>query len=317
MEEEKYKELVQRYLEKKSTDEELEVFVYLMKQGKLDKHLEEMMNTDLGLEQDQVLLPEKKAWLKWFRWPMAAAVALTAGMLFFFSARKQRSDTQIGNQMIYNSASSVLKKILPDGSKVWLNPGARFTYPSRFGKFRAVSMQGEIFFEVAKDQQHPFLISSGTVLTKVWGTSFRVRSVPGEKITKVSVLTGKVSVRTASKIKKEIMLLPEEEVSYNKADQDLLKTPIEPGSDMMIWRKAELSFEDTELSAIIPALSRYYHVPIFLKEEKLKKYRLTADFKGKNLPDILVLICKSVQCSYTSIGKEITLSTANQQFNHL
>jgi len=317
MKEENYKELVQRYLEKKSTDEELEVFVYLMKQGKLDSYLEETMNTDLGLDQDQIRLPETKGWFRIFRWPMAAAVTLTAGMLFFFSARKQQTDSKIVTHVIYNSARSVLKKVLPDGSTVWLNPGARFTYPSRFGKFRAVSMQGEIFFEVAKDQQHPFLISSGMVLTKVWGTSFRVRSVPGEKVTKVSVLTGKVSVSAVSKIKKEIMLLPEEEVSYNKADQDLLKTPIELGSDMMVWRKAELSFEDTELSAIIPALSRYYHVPIFLKEEKLKKYRLTADFKGKNLPDILVLICKSVQCSYTSIDKEITLSTANQQFNHL
>nr|WP_199079179.1 FecR family protein [Pedobacter sp. ASV19] len=317
MEEENYKELVQRYLEKKSTDEELEVFVYLMKQGKLDSYLEETMNTDLGLDQDQIRLPETKRWFRLFLWPMAAAVTLTAGMLFFFSARKQQTDSKIVTHVIYNSARSVLRKVLPDGSIVWLNPGARFTYPSRFGKFRAVSMQGEIFFEVAKDQQHPFLISSGMVLTKVWGTSFRVRSVPGEKVTKVSVLTGKVSVSSVSKIKKEIMLLPEEEVSYNKADQDLLKTPIELGSDMMVWRKAELSFEDTELSAIIPALSRYYHVPIFLKEEKLKKYKLTADFKGKNLPDILVLICKSVQCSYTSIGKEITLSTANQQFNHL
>ncbi|PTT01914.1 hypothetical protein DBR11_06200 [Pedobacter sp. HMWF019] len=317
MEEENYKELVQRYLEKKSTDEELEVFVYLMKQGKLDKYLEETMNTDLCLDQDQIRLPEKKGWLKLFRWPMAAAITLTAGMLFFFSVRKQQTNTQIRTHVIYNSANSVLKKILPDGSTVWLNPGARFTYPSRFGEFRAVSMQGEIFFEVAKDHQHPFLISSGTVLTKVWGTSFRIRSVSGEKITTVSVLTGKVSVSTASKAKKEVILLPEEEVSYNKADQHLLKAPIELGSDMMVWRKAELSFEDTELSAIIPALSRYYHVPIFLKEEKLKKYRLTADFKGKNLPDILVLICKSVQCSYTSIGKEITLTTANQQFNHL
>lgn len=317
MEEENYKELVQRYLEKKSTDEELEIFVYLMKQGKLDKYLEETMNTDLGLDQEQLVWPEKKGWLRLFRWPVAAAAVLTAGTLFFFSSQKQEQDTQIRNHMLYNSTGSVLKKILPDGSTVWLNPGSRFTYPSKFGEFRAVSMQGEIFFEVVKDHQHPFLISSGTILTKVWGTSFRIRSVPGEKISKVSVLTGKVSVSTVSKSKKEVMLLPEEEVSCNKSDQQLLKAPIELGSDMMVWRKAELSFEDTELSAIIPTLSRYYHVPIFLQEEKLKKYRLTADFKGKNLPDILMLICKSVQCSYSSTGKEITLSTANQQFNHL
>lgn len=317
MEENHYRNLVQRYLQKKSTDEELETFVYLMKQGKLDKYLEEAMDADLGIEPAEDLSLIKTRKFNPFRWPVAAAVILAAGFLFFFSLKKKQPVDVITDKIVQNTSLSIMKRTLPDGSTIWLNPGSKLTYPSKFGKYRAVSMQGEIFFEVVKDHRHPFVISSGTVTTKVWGTSFRIRSFPDGKDAMVSVLTGKVSVSASVKDTKEVMLLPEEEVTYRKTDRRLLKARIREKSDMMLWRKAKLSFENAELSVIVPELSRYYHIPIVLEGTQLQKYKLTADFRDKNLPDILLLICKSLQCSYTSTGKEIRIQTTSQQFNHL
>lgn len=341
---EDYKLLVQRYLEKKSTDEELEVFVFLMKQGKLDEYLEEAMNADLGLEsevwsaqsaEELFVAPQKKgryadlfsfSFLTAFKLPVAAAATITllAGFLIFLYTGKQPQTPVTQNIRIYNSTTEILKKTLPDGTDVWLNPGTIFNYPSKFGKLREVSMQGEAFFDVVKDPKHPFQISSGKILTKVFGTSFRIRSIPGEPYTKVSVLTGKVSVSalpgnvvtTRTKptaIPNEVMLIPEHEVTYNQNNHQLLKARIEEDSDMALWRKAELSFENTSLAEIVPKLSNYYRIPITIAEGKLKDYKLNADFRGKNLPDILVLICKSVQCNYSSKNGQITLD----QVNHL
>lgn len=328
MEEENFRQLVQRYVEKKSTDKELEVFVHLMKQGKLNQYLEEVMNQDLDLNGVEIeIMPERKTKVFRFWWPAAAAVIAIAGLLFFFIQKKEVRTVlaQTREITIRNSTKVISKNILPDGSVIWLNPQAVLSYPSKFGKFRNVRMQGEIFFEVKKDHAHPFIISSGNVRTKVWGTSFRIRSIPGEQETRVAVLTGKVSVSTINLTRsavargqdKEVVLRPEEEAVYQKTDHQLLKKPILAASDVIVWRKANLSFENEALSEITAQLSQHYHIRIEAEGEKLKKYKLTADFKDKNLADILLLICKSVQAEYSTTKEGIILRTANQQINYL
>ena len=317
MEEDYLKKLVKRYLDKKATDNELEIFVYLMKQGKLDRYLQEAMDDDI-----RTLHNEPKPFKKniSLRWPIAAAITCIICLFGYMSLHLRKTEALVKLNTIHNRNQRVYKQILPDGTAVWLNPNASLSYPSRFGKFREVSMQGEVFFEVTKDHLHPFLITSGNVLTKVWGTSFRIRSIPGENNTKVSVLTGKVSVSipVKSKLKtskatneEEVMLLPEEEVTYQHADHHLVKAPIPAASDMIIWHKAKLSFENTKLETIAVELSKYYHIKVLVEGEKLNQYQLTADFTDKNLADILFLISKSVHTDYVRNDNKIILRTIN------
>jgi transmembrane sensor len=317
------KKLVNRYLEKKSTDEELEIFVNLMKQGKLDQYIQEAMNEDVDAHLQAEPDIKRKSLFARLRWPVAATIALALGALTYVSISKLPSGITAKTIKINNLTSTIHKQVLPDGSTVWLNPNTHLSYPSRFGKLREVSMRGEAFFEVTKDHAHPFVITSGTVLTKVWGTSFRIRSIPGERDTKVSVLTGKVSVsipgqKTAvtslkQHDKEEVLLLPQQEATYQQANHHLIKAPIPVSSDVIVWRKANLSFEDTPLVQIAAELSKYYHVQIKAEGDTLNQTQLTADFNGKNLADILVLICKSLHTSYNKEDNTIILRTANQK----
>ena len=319
MEEDYLKKLVKRYLDKKSTDDELEIFVSLMTTGKLDQYIQEAMDQDIepGLQEKYAL--QKKSFFIRFRWPVAAAVALMLGLYNYASYLQHQTNTiaEVNIINIRNHTSNIAKEILPDGSKVWINPNTLLSYPTKFGKLREVSMEGEAFFEVTKDHSHPFQITSGKILTTVWGTSFRIRSLPGGNA-KVSVLTGKVSVSIPERGKlktynvtarEEVMLLPQEEVTYQQSDRHLVKAPIPAVSDMQIWHKANLSFENTPLNTIAVQLSKYYHVKIAVEGEKLGQYQLTADFTDKNLADILILISKSVHTTYARNDNTIILRT--------
>ena len=315
--------LVNRYLDKTSTDEELEVFVQLMKQGRLDQYIQEAMDRDMdkGLVAKLPKAANKMSFGR-FRWPIAAAIALamaTATHYVYHKASSQKL-AQANTILISNKTLSIRKQVLPDGSIIWMNPNTSLTYPAKFGKLREVTMKGEAFFEVTKDHAHPFVVTSGSVLTKVWGTSFRIRSIAGEKDTKVSVLTGKVSVSIPVKkgapnsLKNtEVMLLPKQEATYQQADHQLLKTPISPVSDVYVWSKAALSFDNTKLSAIVKKLNQHYHTEIQIEGEELQQNQLTADFNGKNLADILELICKSLHTSYSKEAGKITLRTTTIQ----
>jgi len=323
MNEDYLRKLVKRYLDKKSTDEELEVFVYLMKQGKLDPYIQEEMDTTIQeVIAENVLQPDTPVYKKRKNYfiaylKIAASILLVSGLLatIYFYKNKQ---TAIDIVSINNRTGIIFKQILPDGTKVWLNPNATLSFPSKFGKLREVTMQGEAFFDVTKDHKHPFQITSGNVLTKVWGTSFRIRSVPGENNTKVTVLTGKVSVSipeqisampkvtsAAPKKTQEIMLLPQQEATYQKIANHLLKTPVT--ADLTIWRNVSLSFENETIENVTRILSKHYHLQIQAEGTQLNQYRLTADFTDKNLADILFLICRSVHTTYVRDAHKITL----------
>ncbi|MBB5636321.1 ferric-dicitrate binding protein FerR (iron transport regulator) [Pedobacter cryoconitis] len=319
MNEDYLRKLVKRYLDKKSTDEELEVFVYLMKQGKLDQYIQEVMDTDIkaatdiNIPQPAINHPKKGPISLYLK--IAASILLVSGLisfLYFYKNDKQQF-TAINTISINNHTGIIYKEVLPDGTQVWLNPNASLSYPSKFGKFREVTMQGEAFFNVTKDHQHPFIITSGNVLTKVWGTSFRIRSIPGENSTKVSVLTGKVSVSipvkasTTLKEPEEVILLPQQEATYQKTVNHLLKTPVSPSSDLKIWNNVNLSFENATIEQVTKILSQHYNLQIQAQGKQLNEYRLTADFTDKNLADILFLICRSVHTTYVRNDQQIIL----------
>ncbi|RAJ25428.1 FecR family protein [Pedobacter cryoconitis] len=337
MNEDYLRKLVKRYLDKKSTDEELEVFVYLMKQGKLDPYIQEAMDITIQeATEENTLQPttpdykkRKNNFIPYLK--IAASILLVSGLIttLYFYKNKQTASNIV---TVNNHTGIIFKQVLPDGTKVWLNPNAILSYPSKFGKLREVTMEGEAFFEVTKDHQHPFQITSGKVLTKVWGTSFRIRSVPGENRTKVTVLTGKVSVsipehiratsahnqitpenhktitnndQSASKKTVEVMLLPQQEATYQKIAHQLLKTPV--SADLTIWRNVSLSFENETIENVTRILSKHYHLQIKAEGTQLNQYRLTADFTDKNLADILFLICRSVHTTYVRDEHKITL----------
>lgn len=83
---------------------------------------------------------------------------------------------------------------LSDGTRVVMHPSSRLMYPEQFtGRTRDVSLEGEAYFVVAKDAQHPFTVHTGNVQTTVLGTEFDVTARKGQPVA-VTLVTGHVHV---------------------------------------------------------------------------------------------------------------------------
>ena len=117
---------------------------------------------------------------------MLAGLLLAAGVYTYSLVRKPaiawvEKHTRPGEQR---------RLQLADGSVVWLNAGSRLRYPAAFARpQREVFLEGEAFFEVARDPKKPFLIHAGQSTTRVLGTSFSVRSYAREPAVVVVVVT--------------------------------------------------------------------------------------------------------------------------------
>lgn len=241
----------------------------------------------------------------------AAAIFIFIFLFAFLKNKKLSPSVSVDvseEVSINNLSKSIYKASLSDGSVVWLGPNSSLRYPRNFhGKFREVSMKGEAFFEVAKDHSHPFIIYSGEIITKVWGTSFRVRDCQDIQA-EVSVVTGKVSVSIPKLNHSEVMLYPDQKVTYLKAENRLKKEREKKISSMKIWKKTSLSFDNVPLSDVIATLNSEFATHISTNDASLRKYVLKADFNDQSLPYILEMLEKSLNVSYEINGKDIVLS---------
>lgn len=240
---------------------------------------------------------------------VAAMVILTIGVFFF--NQKASDHLASGDVHVVNMTKTIQRLVLSDGTIVWLNPKSQVIYPQNFtASQRKVQMQGEAFFEVTPDLKRPFIIYSENVITRVWGTSFRIRAYKNIPV-EVSVLTGKVSVQLQQKEDSAIILLPNQKVTYLEDRDVFLKETEKKTSDMSIWKKETMSFDNDTIGEVIKALNIQFGVNIRTDDEKLLEYVLNADFTDQSLPSILEMLQKSLDVKYEINDEEIILYTNN------
>jgi len=258
---------------------------------------------------------------KWYAITGAAAAIVLIGIGILLDSNRQLQHLAVvaptipKTETISNNSGKIYKAILPDNSVVWMSPYATLKFPKVFApESRMIAMTGQCFFEVTKNPHRPFIITSRSIITKVWGTSFLVRDGFGNKSVAVSVVTGKVSVsvKTNEAIstlinKNEIILYPHQKAVY-LVDRHILKPEnisFEP--EVQIYNHINLSFENKPLRDIIPVLNAKYHIQITVANEKVNHYVLNADFAGFNLPDVLEALKKSLNVNYTIKNNVIEL----------
>ncbi|MFB0497255.1 transmembrane sensor [Mucilaginibacter sp. OAE612] len=285
-------------------------------------------NINVAANENVVSLQPGKSRLKQaVYWLSGVAAVLIA--VFFVRLRTSPAGSALktfnDQQLVFTNTTGAIRQItLSDGSRVWVSPNSTLTYLKAFEKqSRKVSLSGEAFFEVTKDHKRPFSIYTGNVITKVWGTSFRIRAYAGDKTTKVDVVTGKVSVSVAGKGVAQVnnaqaviagsgdgvMLLPNQEAVYDKPADNLKKNMEIKDVSIGMWKKTSLSFNNTPLKEVFRVLNKSFNVNISSVDESINTDNLKADFTNENLPTILEILKKTLNVTYRVNGNQFVLES--------
>jgi ferric-dicitrate binding protein FerR (iron transport regulator) len=182
--------------------------------------------------------------------------------------------------VVYNTVSTArgnqYQLVLADGSKVWLNSASSLRFPTSFtGDIREVELDGEGYFEIAKNAAKPFHVKTQTQDIEVLGTHFNVNAYNDETSVKTTLLEGSVKVvkretvpQGGSKENSEI-LKPGEQAVLSRAHSPLTThhSPFtihhSPDIDqVMAWKNGWFEFEKTDIRAIMRQISRWYDVDI-------------------------------------------------------
>ncbi len=180
---------------------------------------------------------------------------------------------------------------LADGTNVWLNAQTNLTYPTVFtNNERRVSIEGEAYFEVAKDKSRPFIVNVGDIEMKVLGTTFNVHSYTGDNNCRVSLLEGSLQVYRKDTPNKNIILSPQKEVTIS--NNQMVMNNI-PSNDYFLWKEGIYSFDSEPLGNIFKRLEQYYDININVKDTDILKWKYTVKFRQRDgIDEILRLLCK-------------------------
>ncbi len=227
---------------------------------------------------------------------------------------------------VRSDAKSKRELVLGDGSKILLAPNSELVYPQTFDTlFREVTLNGEAYFEIARDTRRPFRVVAPDLITEVLGTSFTVRSFESSPEALVSVRTGKVSVVTSDKKEggKEIIssqkigmiLSPNQEVIYHRQDAKLIKKLSHNPERIIHPLPSSLVFDDKPVVDVLHIIGEQYGISIVYNKEILSECLLTGDLRDHTLYEQLDLVCRLANARYDIVeGQVIIHSTGCTEF---
>lgn len=149
------------------------------------------------------------------------------------------------------------KIILPDGSSLWINSGSCISYGSDFSTNRKLNVQGEVFLDVKKDENHPFVVKTTRLEVRVLGTAFNVTDYVKDAETAVVLVRGSVDVKVDNKEKKR--LIPNQRLSLEEGGVTVNDVDV---YSYICWKDDIMNFDGQKLSIILKSLSRYYNTKI-------------------------------------------------------
>lgn len=219
-----------------------------------------------------------------------------------------------------NNTGDVLPIHLSDGSVVHLHHNSRLRYRDDYSdqSTRTAFLSGEAFFDIAKNPKQPFLVYSAEVVTKVLGTSFRIRAFEDDEDFVIAVKEGKVSVYSGREISPSdslvfevngVVLTPNQQVVYVRAEDLFVKTLIETPQVIQGHEVASLFlFENTPAMEVFRVLETAYGVDIIVDEEVMRNCYLTVRLSNESLFHQLTIICRTLGAQYELIDAKVIIS---------
>jgi transmembrane sensor len=195
---------------------------------------------------------------------------------------------------------------LPDGSIVTLNRNTIVRYESDFQNSRTLWLdQGEVFFEVVKNAQKPFVVHTTETTTEVTGTSFNISTTT--ETTEVAVLSGTVTFTDSRTGSNTVKLTPGRMAGYDVVSNHMTRDTIY-NINRIAWKTHRLEFNDAPLDAVIRTLEDYFHIDIQTPSSSLLSCRFKGTFDNANLDEISEVMNYTLDVTLTRKEQVYTLS---------
>ncbi len=237
-------------------------------------------------------------------------VKLDSGELAYLSSGNSDRKGKVEYNSLATPRGGQYQLRLPDGTKVWLNASSSIRYPTAFtAKQRLVEVKGEVYFEVAKNAEKPFVVRVGDMRVHVLGTHFNVNAYRNEAYITTTLLEGKVSVGTVRSPDNTLVLVPGQTASLNKEGEMRLNKNADL-DEVVGWKNGLFVFHHDDLPAIMRRLSRWYDIQVEYKNGIIPANHFTGTIRrSENISKVLKMLELTGGAHFEIKGRKVIVST--------
>ncbi len=218
-------------------------------------------------------------------------ILITIGSLYVWNQGRPQWVT------ITSGAGEVKQVILSDQTSLTLAGGSRITYDARRfpAKGRDIELAGKAWFDIQRDEEHPFTVITALSKVVVLGTNFELAD-SGEEVS-LYVYTGTVSFSPDKG--EEVILTAGMSVHYSP-EQESVEVSEEINPNRLSWKTNELNFNNTPLAQVIRDLEDHYHIRI-RNIPSQSELSLTASFSRMPPEEVLLIINQTLDIGLQAI----------------
>jgi len=239
------------------------------------------------------------------KYAAAVLVIFSLGMMLQYMVGQKISETQtyLADTQIEVPAGQMSSVLLPDGTKVQLNSGSKLVYSAGFNSGeRTVNLEGEAFFDVAKDKDHLFLIKTKSLDFKVYGTSFNVQAYPEDREVNTTLVEGSLGIigKTGNEL---VRLVPGENANFKEENEKLVVSNVD--LDLYTsWKDGLVTFRNEKLNDIARKIERWYNVEIVINNPKLAdELYMGTIMKNKPIDQLLEVFRLTSSLNYKIVSR--------------
>lgn len=212
----------------------------------------------------------------------AAAILLVCGLMFFPKVFSRKTPERIVIETPNGSNSQIT---LPDGTKVWLNAGTVLSYDGKFNqRQRNVDLQGEAYFEVARNERLPFIVSTRGCSLVVKGTQFDIQAYENNPQVQAVLMEGSLLFRAGEVTR---LMRPNDLVSYDVASETVTQEQVH-AHQYKAWIDGVITYDSITLPVLCNKLSKEFDVDIRLNTSAFNARIIRVAFQSGETVDTIL-----------------------------
>lgn len=239
------------------------------------------------------------------------AAAAAAALFLTGAATSELVTGKRQETVLMASSENISSYTLPDGSKVWLNKNSWLAYNQKFGKrTRQVTLKGEGYFEVNRDERRPFIVKMQNGLDiKVLGTTFNACNYPSLNKAEVILRSGSVQVSDNGR-NEYVILKPNQKFTWNEGTAEISSVN---AMNCCRWFEHRLVFDNVKLKDILENLSHKYQTEISLNVGNLADKHMSMTIRDESVEDILDILTTLLPIRWRYQGAEIIIENKTKK----
>lgn len=245
---------------------------------------------------------KKRLWRQILSFAAAAVFLLLLTVSYF-----HYTDKSVSTYYTYLTDEQKSAFLLDDGTRITLNKNSRLTYSDDFGKEkRSVRLQGEAYFEVAKDSLKPFRVEMDGASITVLGTHFSVKAAKGTDEITATLVEGSIRFDGA---KQHITMLPNQQLTF-KRSTNLIDIKQIDTEITTAWKDGLLKYKSVPFTRLMCELEQAYQVTIRIENKKLMNESVTVSgtfSKEQSMEQILKVIARSLPIRWSNSNGVYTI----------